>query len=39
MISWFIPKMKQGTLNICIPYFRDYASISCMLNYPNVNFG
>jgi hypothetical protein len=39
MISWFIPRMKPSTLSICIPYFRDCATNSCMLNCPNVNSG
>jgi hypothetical protein len=34
-----IPRMKPSILNICIPYFRDCATISCMLNCPNVNSG
>jgi hypothetical protein len=36
---WCIPKMKPSTLSICISYFRDCVTISCMLNCPNVNSG
>jgi hypothetical protein len=39
MIFWFIPRMKLSTLNICIMYFRDCVTISCMPNCLNVISG